>query len=190
MREHPIIFSGPMVRAILEGRKTQTRRIVKLKPGQSIDNGEVFSARDPYMIDPGPYGGPGDRLWVRESFYTTPCKSEVLGYSADGDHPHGATYRHLPSIHMPRALSRIVLEITGVRVERLQDISEEDARAEGVESMRVRSVYPSSAAAGVFRYREGFERVWKSIHGADSWVANPWVRVIEFKPWQRQGRPR
>ncbi|ACR29192.1 hypothetical protein [Burkholderia glumae] len=141
MKERPIIFSAPMVRAILDGRKTQTRRVAKEFAGK--DNLDAILRRFPNQQGC-PHGEPGDRLWVREAFIhepadycwaasvSIPCRRAHTIYRADSDpsgDARGAGWT--PSIHMPRTLSRITLEITGVRVERLHDISEGDAIAEG-----------------------------------------------------------
>ena len=161
MTERPILFSAPMVRAILDGNKTQTRRVVKLKP----DYMETF-LRLPNKVACCPYGQPGGRLWVRETFED--CESALHScvlYRADGGTP-GTKWT--PSIHMPRWASRITLEITGVRVERLQDISEEDAISEG-------TPFPCGGWVG------GYQKLWESIHGPGSWDLNPWVWVVEFK---------
>lgn len=190
MKERPIIFSGPMVRAILEGRKTQTRRIVKNI--KFYDDRTVILAgkkttitlpKGDSVVGWCPHGKPGDRLWVRETWAIMSksrqsawkgeaipkhlMESVELVYRADEDYGPGI-YR--PSIHMPRWASRIDLEITDVRVERLQDITEEDAMAEGA--------YKSPAAGN---YRMGFGEIWESINGSGSWSKNPWVWVIEFK---------
>lgn len=237
MAERPILFNTAMVRALLAGTKTQTRRVVK--PPRSrpafvlLDHGNGWW---PYQSDDGeselcddgmehpytcPYGQPGDRLWVRETWqvaretldYETGGEYDVwewpdelgdprqflngdarfgtkagLFYAADGkDENPGVFYDRTgldnktvldsreitwrPSIHMPRWASRILLEVTAVRVERLQDISHDDACAEGIESQK------GGAAACIERYRD----LWKSINGPDSWNANPWVWVVEFK---------
>jgi hypothetical protein len=212
MRERPIIFSAPMVRAILEGRKTQTRRVVKPQPPAGHDFAG-FTACSTCRADVGkavwgagdvrtvlrekhrvrcPYGQPGNRLWVRESlgycneyghFYaadrTFLCsvfddEAKQTGYSYEGD-MGGAS---VPSIHLPRRWSRITLEVTGVRVERLQDISNDDARAEGV--------LPAYADQCVslghpFNALPLFRELWGHINGPDSWDANPWVWVVEFR---------
>ena len=211
VKERPILFSAPMVRAILDGRKTQTRRIVKPQPPGSCRyeiNGNqdkaycVFddaglpggigfcppTARSKDHLLPCPYGKPGDRLWVRETWQQVTqdvatvkpidvlrdCKQGVC-YAADGERcpiTYGQVkLRWRPSIFMRRWASRITLEITGVRVERLQDISEEDAIAEGVQCAGV----PSSLTN-----RGAFAKLWESINGPDSWAANPWVWVVEF----------
>ncbi len=187
MKERPILFSAPMVRAILAGTKTQTRRVVK--PRKDCDFGCELA---PHELAGEANGGdfrnaycaPGDRLWVREAFIhepadycweasvSIPCRPASTVYRADqeGD-TRGAGWK--PSIHMPRSLSRITLEITGVRVERLQDISEADAAAEGVQAKH--------AADADWTAREAFCVLWESINGGGSWDANPWVWVVEFK---------
>jgi len=204
-KEKPILFSAPMVRAILDGRKTQTRRIVKPQPewnGLRGNFGEfTWGSRE--MITPYemrklcPYGKPGDRLWVRERWaaWTTPSHEypgdcdqiecppsemqERYGttrhdcvYFADG--PNYSKWR--PSIHMPRWASRSTLEITDVRVQRLNEISDADAFAEGVATERRRE---STWYAG--KAKEMFRDLWSSINGSDSWDANPWVWAITFK---------
>lgn len=147
MRERPIIFSAPMVRAILDGRKTQTRRVAKEFAGR--DDLDLILRRFPHQ-NGCPYGAPGDLLWLREAFSgpwcmeaqggmaaTPPSKwgaTSRIWYWADGSPTHGDWTRPRPSIHMPRWASRITLEIESVRVERLQDISEADAEAEGCEA--------------------------------------------------------
>lgn len=198
MKERPILFSGDMVRAILDGRKTQTRRAVKRDLANSFDpprgdsdikagypwfedqNGEWHKA-----VDCCPYGKPGDRLWVRETWAEfAGIEPQVkIVYRADKlfdteakEHLCGNKWR--PSIYLPRWASRITLEITGVRVERLHDISEEDARAEGCTHT---GIGRHIAADEIETAREQFERLWQSINGEDSWNANPLVWVIEFR---------
>ena len=187
MKERPILFNGPMVCAVLDGSKTQTRRIMR---EQVCAPGIVQIARPGYceIINeygvhiPGfhcPYGEPGDRLWVREAFcassFYDACKpSEIypgagLRYPADGP-SIGCKTR--PSIHMPRWASRITLEITGVRVEQLNDCSDSDALAEGVDRT-------NTSITGYARER--YQRLWESINGVGSWNANPWVWVVEFR---------
>lgn len=209
MKERPILFSGPMVRAILEGRKTMTRRVVKLRHGADVVvvNGQVWKpARVDYAgyVDC-PYGQVGDRLWVREAFSGPHCMDASDGckavppskwgdcsriwYWADGNMTEGDWTRPRPSIHMPRWASRILLEIVAVRVERLQDISEADAQAEGVERVIAgvgwrRYCDPDSEEVGVQPCgdaRRSFRSLWKFINGDESWNANPWVWVVEFK---------
>jgi hypothetical protein len=190
-RELPIIFTGPTIPPILTGAKTQTRRIVKLKPWQGIEERHDGSPW-PWMHDhdrnddkwlPCPYGEPGDRLWVREAFMhepadycweasvSIPSRPAVTTYRADfAEGSRGAGWK--PSIHMPYALSRITLEVTAVRVELLQDISEGDAMAEGVK-------HSLHLPGGRFA-RENFAHLWWTIHGDGSWHENPWVWVVQF----------
>ncbi len=208
MKERPILFSAPMVRAILEGRKTQTRRALRKQfvpdaepaevPATSPEGWQINGHSGLWWDDTDaciddaircPYGQPGDRLWVREAFMhepadycweasvTIPVRPAHTIYRADSD-PNGEAngIGWKPSIHMPRWASRILLEITAVRVERLQDISEEDALAEGVTFKN--PVKPGHASR---MGREAFAELWESINGPDSWEENPWVWVIEFK---------
>lgn len=181
MKERPILFSGEMVRAILEGRKTQTRRVVKMPPFDSSD--ETLGSYLIAHMDGCPYGQVGDRLWVRETWAYCPYRN-CFFYRAD-NFPEDK-FKWKPSIHMIRAASRITLEITGIRVERLQDISEEDAIAEGIQKNPVqfdtRLNYPAgSSAAGWHNPKNSFRSLWRSINGKDSWELNPCVWVIEFK---------
>ncbi|MGQ6585240.1 hypothetical protein ACUNEO_00195 [Serratia sp. IR-2025] len=214
MKERPVIFNGEMVRAILHGRKTQTRRVMKVQPKPSETRPEDFwfsSKKLESMVHvsdftPGnspiadchlffqehccPFGQAGDRMWVRETFMdltgtgieATTGKFEGFAYRADtpagsyGDEvrkEYGLKWT--PSLHMPRKACRILLEITAVRVERLNDISEEDAKAEGVAPSQ-HIITPPEAL-----YRVGFLKLWQSIYGEESWSANPWVWVIEFR---------
>jgi hypothetical protein len=187
MRERPILFSGPMVRALLAGTKTQTRRISK--PVRHPDLGNVYAPgalvleHEPqHVIDRCcPYGRPGDRLWVRETFghfernenFKPGC--EVF-YRADGNCLELEPWR--PSIHMPRWASRILLEITGVRVERLQDINEADALAEGSFTWAGEQDTP---VRDLDEARLVYCQLWEEINGPGSWDANPWVWVVEFE---------
>jgi len=192
MRERPILFSGPIVRALLDGRKTQTRRVVKPQPPAGCEYTGCDSGRfalcfaegtggsgNPVCVPPRPnhqthqlacpFGVPGDRLWVRETWQRiggvegTP---EHTVYRANGGDfsdystEDGDPFRWRPSIHMPRAASRITLEITDVRVERLQAISEEDARAEGVSIHRDDDCWSGT-------YRLAFELLWGLLNGFD-----------------------
>ena len=196
MMERPIIFSGPMVRAILEGRKTQTRRVMKPQPHPDATlqgiiprpNANRACASFAHVDERGvhshslkvqcPFGRGGDHLWVRESWALcntigNNCTNIVwrAGPWRNGLEP---SVKWRPSIHMPRWASRITLEITGIGVERLQDISEADAQAEGVtESI----VLPGDRGSFV----ASFGYLWQQIYGAESWDANPWVWVIEFE---------
>ena len=213
MKERGMIFNGEMVRAILDGRKTQTRRIMKVQPsdgfhpthnGYDLDlnahwytpgmvdkNGylqpakkDVFGVADENEGYTCPFGAVGDRIWVRETFCAVPDHDEPAGcsallYAADGNGPYG---KWTPSIHMPRCASRITLEITGVRVERLNSISQEDAQAEGMELTGWRPTYSDPDSGGeVWTPYDNFAQLWESIYGEGSWQANPWVWVIEFK---------
>lgn len=231
MTERGILFSAPMVRALLDGTKTQTRRVCK--PAQAANLSYVTGIQDPrdfgqrplevrgsgwFGDEDGevqfrsPYGRPGDRLWVREAWQYADWTEEGLpfvGYSADGakqiahyvqNDSDGwgerlqniwaelsrienyaidgrAADRHWrPSIHMPRWASRILLEIVSVRVERLQDISEADAIAEGCSGYR-----PDDDPFRDVEPRDEYRELWESINGAGSWDANPWVWVVEFR---------
>jgi len=165
MLEHPIIFSRPMVRAIKSGRKTQTRRVAP--PAR---HGNTLQC---------PYGVPGDRLWVRETFRIKKSKTfcDTVFYNADdlkGNH------RWTPSIYMPRWASRITLDITGVRLEQLQDISESDAEAEGVEKS---GGWNADETEYGVNYRIPFSRLWDSINATRGygWETNPRVWVITFR---------
>ncbi|HEP0971000.1 TPA: hypothetical protein ACG72F_004258 [Klebsiella pneumoniae] len=239
MKERGMIFNGEMVRAILDGRKTQTRRIVKGTDGAvkfckewDINGEEIFvvlGEKDHTGMNPVlgaiscPFGAVGDRIWVRETRgvvsheldedgriqpWTPDRPATVIHempfgngyysghaiYAADGDFTWGDDDGYedgrscwKPSIHMPRAASRILLEITDVRVERLNAISEEDAEAEGID---MEALYDSQdcydcianhnmtgrpTVTGAFKY------LWESIYGEEGWKSNPWVWVIEFK---------
>ena len=179
MKERPIIFSAPMVRALLAGTKTQTRRIVKARDLEWMDVHQGL--REPDNAERCPYGKPGgDRLYVREAWAAPHAYDHLpprlipqdarIHYAATEDRG-GLLWR--PSIHMPRWASRITLEVTGVRVERLQGISEADAIAEGARN--------SLHLPGGRFARENFEHLWWTIHGDGSWESNPWVWVVEFK---------
>lgn len=209
MKEHPILFNGQMVRAILAGRKTQTRRVLKDQPPEhykyerSPGNTHVgYIAKDQPMIWAGepcwrygaewgaqpvreipwpncPYGKPGDRLWVREAWANMAyeCDEPLYTYKADTPAasvpgwslPPGVKWK--PSIHMPKAASRITLEITDVRVERLQEISDQDCVAEGIDVE-----VPNQPV------QFQFSQLWDSINkDKHPWVSNPWVWVVEFE---------
>lgn len=236
--ERPILFSAPMVRALLDGRKTQTRRVVK--PSRAWPIGFVGGAGDQndpscYGFEdlnsgqwwtlaadsisnqiPCPYGAPGDRLWVREAWRvgkphdaTAPRdilpplvergKGVTVLYQAGGWRSVGPRDREepvyrddapmpewagkaRPSMFMPRAFSRITLEITIVRIERLDRITEEDAEAEGAAPAWLDADDNETVhAAAKPTYRQGFARLWRDINGDESWGTNPWVWVVEFK---------
>ncbi|VVE84933.1 ASCH domain-containing protein [Pandoraea sputorum] len=209
MKERPILFSAPMVRAILDGTKTQTRRIVKVQPPATTSDVFTFLHPDPrehfYAFDgdalldwsyPCPLGEAGDRLYVRETwqhsnhplgpyddecevFYRADYLDDPLGPDLERSRD-GIRRQWRPSIHMPRAAARTLLDVTGVRIERLNAISDADCIAEGIGL--------TGAAEGVLLTdlleslpRAHFRQLWESISGPGSWDANPWVWVIEFK---------
>lgn len=219
-KERPILFSGAMVRAILNGSKTQTRRVVKPQPA---NDPAIHHPIEPYRTSGGdwnwvlaatgmgtgdpfpcPYGKPGDLLWVREEHYRFGHWEPVPGVSTKGgrqkwrfvadadetlfdapdEYRKGRHHKDpsTPAWHkrlarfMPRSVSRITLEITDVRVERLNDINEQDAEAEGIDFMR-----EIPDADETLRASKLFEVLWESINGIGSWSLNPWVWVIEFR---------
>ena len=218
-KERPILFSGPLVRAILDGRKVQTRRIIKPQPPEWIESfgytaftpeghisGRGYWKGAPGDEGPGekffrcPYGKPGDLLWVRETWGTMPGHDHVkpsdfapngvqVYYRADNDKEDWRVERWRPSIFMPRWASRITLRVTGVRVERVQEITVDDAYGEGVSwVMQDESAYPFES------YREdgdpirhpvilNFRKLWDEINAGRGcgWDANPWVWVVEFE---------
>jgi len=185
VKERPILFSAPMVRAILEGRKTVTRRAVKFPfidraVGCELSGNEIGLEE---IRNNCPYGVPGQRLWVRETFACGLCTDQPYAYRAthapeDLEAGWHDPIKWKPSIHMPRAACRILLEITDVRVERLQDITEDQAKAEGVCTSAVESFQAAEVdrPAG-FAFRD----LWTSINGAEGWTANPWVWVVSFR---------
>lgn len=231
MKERGMIFNSEMVRALLDGRKTQTRREVNLNLDiaclattydwatslaanhyQALTEEQIQQKAEslrgvihPVILGNGqmvsiicPYGKPGDRIWVRETF----CPVDDIQYGGErwvdyratpkfeASHPAGwdsapndaEALKWRPSIHMPRWASRILLEITGVRVERLNAISQEDAQAEGMELTGWRPTYSDPDSGGeVMTPYDNFAELWSSIYGDGSWQANPWVWVIEFK---------
>ncbi|MDW6235774.1 hypothetical protein RNP34_15550 [Escherichia coli] len=184
VKERGMIFNDEMVRAILGGNKTQTRRIVEEKFYGRAVTAELLAKHCPY-------GQPGDRIWVRETYRVHGKATDVatLVYRASvrnswTEQTHRVpvevcnkpvSEKWTPSIHMPRWASRILLEITDVRVERLHDMSEADAKAEGATPATYK-ITPSEAV-----YRVGFGDIWRSIYGQDNWLSNPLVWVIEFK---------
>ncbi|AKL05923.1 MULTISPECIES: morphogenetic protein [Klebsiella] len=185
MKERGMIFNGEMVRAILDGRKTQTRRPVKFPVhdknlGCELAGNELAGELSAGNYLNSAFGKPGDRIWVRETWAEAGASAPDLKlYRANyPEHvpsiyenvPPAEEIRWTPSIHMPRTASRIQLEITDVRVERLRSMSQDDARAEGV-----------IAASGPMEAGLAFRELWDSIYGEESWKANPWVWVIEFK---------
>ena len=171
----PILMSTPMIQALLGCRKTQTRRVIKNLPMMIVRLPYGLSNRIDFSKCP--YGARGDLLWVRESFFSTHKTEEYtkqygrIEYRATAN-PDYISCVFKPSIHMPKWASRITLKITDIRVEQLQDISAQDVIAEGIEPIGNSS---GSSIKGMYR------NLWGTIHGADSWDANPWVWVIEFK---------
>lgn len=214
MKERGMIFNGEMTRAILDGRKTQTRRIMKVQPSEDFTpmnmaletdykarwytpgvvdkdgylqpaSKEVFGVSNENEGYSCPFGAVGDRIWVRETWNKY---GGLLTYRADHDWIDDmrketvCTAKWVPSIHMPRWASRILLEITDVRVERLNSISQEDAQAEGMELTGWRPTYSDPDSGGeVMTPYDNFAELWSSICGDESWKANPWVWVISFK---------
>ncbi len=201
MNEKPILFNSEMVNAILSGRKTQTRRIMGNQPaGQDLEtvhvrhnddfNFQWYGNLGESSYFPCPLGKPGDQLWVRETFAAGLCTESTLAYRAthkteDLEEGWGETIKWTPSIHMPRWASRINLLITGVRVERLNDISEQDAISEGLECYVDDGVpYYGPFNNGDCRPDVVFRGLWDSIYGqkeGENWQANPWVWVINFE---------
>ncbi|ENG0039741.1 TPA: hypothetical protein ACNMRT_002776 [Klebsiella pneumoniae] len=215
MREKGLIFNSEMVRAILDGRKTQTRRPIKWKQTRFTEIGErEDGSKWPWSEDaehacdfwhPCPFGAVGDRIWVRETWssdFANYYPNDRVWYAADNNRqldidmvdgvrgiysPESdvhVPFRWHPSIHMPRWASRILLEITDVRVERLNAISEEDARAEGIIDggcLNCGEPEPCGCANPEPDATDAFAYLWQSIYGQDNWNANPWVWVIEFK---------
>lgn len=190
-KERPILFSAPMVRAILDGHKTQTRRVIKMRNGQLMGEGELssdgrtvmdFSRSFPYWEAlPCPYGKPGDRLWVRETYgHSWHHAQPRFVYRATDDDNEQVT-RHpdfdgwKSSIYMPRRASRLTLQIKDVRVERIRDISGYDALAEGVTLSEMLNG-PADPTAD-------FAPLWDAMHGKRGygWDVNPWVWVIDFE---------
>jgi hypothetical protein len=195
MKEHPILFSTPMVKAILRGDKTQTRRVVKGKAA-------VLQLQDPYFIKYCadevlgwcPYGYPGHTLWVREKWKpnTIPVGWPAHFYADNDTFTRPDEEKWKPSIHMPRKFCRLELRITDVRIEQLHEITEEDAKAEGVE----RYIY--SGRSSYYAYKdylnripqseddilnavESFQSLWHKINGEESWNNNPFVWVVTFE---------
>ena len=222
MKERPILFNGEMVKAILEGRKTQTRRTMRRQPDavEYFKRGEATTDTDAKHAILRCYNNPkgfrkcasgwsadatyktpfsefnvGDRLWVRETFMDLSgtgvehrdLNGKLQRYAYGANCPRGSYSDELrkdfglkwkPSIHMPRSACRLVLEITNIRVERLQDITKEDAKAEGFDF----STHPSAIEMGyAIGARTNFRFTWEEIYGQSSWNQNPWVWVVEFK---------
>lgn len=205
MKETGLMFKAPLVRSILDGTKTQTRRIAKdvKHPGWGNVYTPSVLAREPqHTLDAAcPYGGPGDRIYVREAW--APNTGSAGGFLFRADHGGAASFnrcdlktgvwthstsRWWPSIHMPKHAARIWLDITGVRLERLHDISEADCIAEGISELPHQAAergcwWTGNVAAGAALHgrtpRNAFQLLWESTGG--DWAANPWVWVIDFK---------
>jgi len=162
MKERPILFNSEMVKAILEGRKTQTRRVIK---------SPKWSTTDRALVDfDCPYGWGGDRLWVKETWGMSGLnRVEYKAFPADGK-DFRCVNRWQPSIHMSRKYSRITLKITEIRVERLQEITFDDCRKEGVKK------YPAQQ-----NNRMLFLMLWNSLNKKYPWLSNPWLWVISFR---------
>lgn len=178
MKARPILFSGEMVRALLAGHKTQTRRIIKPRGGEEVDPEGIYDLRPGDIeIARCPYGQAGDLLWVREAIELIDYRPELEQsmYSADCTPTVADAWpwkrRSLPAMHCPRGLSRLTLGITDVRVERLNDISRGDAMEEGCP-------FPNMAKGP--NPVDWYAELWREINGEASWDANPWVWVIEF----------
>lgn len=208
--ERGMIFYSEMVRAILDGRKTQTRRIIKdCTVGRDpiskfIQIGKKFIGCYPEDVpelirECCPYGVPGDRIWVRETWAEAGASAPDLKLYRANYPAHVPTHyenvppaedvRWTPSIHMPRWASRILLEITDVRVEQLKSISEEEARSEGVAQLREGfwKHYQPGWTQHQLSARASFATLWESIYGFGEWDRNPWVWVIEFKRIEGDG---
>lgn len=227
-KERPILFSGPMVRALLDGRKTQTRRVIKPQPDSVKNFGRAVPYRraSPPQDMPSakyevpivyPYGAPGDCLWVKETWglndtiyggdqpipKARPADLPPEGlvfFATEDDTEIRNELRWRPSIHMPRWASRLTLEITEVRVERLQEVSQADAAAEGLMTWLGRDCdgdprldgrmydftawgwqQPTHESDGFMSAYAAYRDLWKHINGPDSWDANPWVWAVSFR---------
>ena len=197
MADKPIIFSAPMVRALLDGRKTQTRRVLKPQPNMLNGGRPLNDGRGSYSIEAGWKHLPctrGDRLWVREAFrgskdYDAYPPREwshwPVHYEADGaPDPRdevGENGKLRSSIHMPRWASRLTLTVTDVRVQRLQEISGEDCLAEGVQCATCDAMKASAChGRGCFASIDAYRTLWNSLHGPGAWEANPWVAAYSF----------
>jgi hypothetical protein len=210
MKERPILFSGEMVKVILEGRKTMTRRVIKPQP--SLHNGcdgQYFLWMKKYdirtkarlMCQWCPYGLPGDRLWVRETHCIQLMPFESIDYPSGlvvykADLPQDSSFQYegggsawKPSIHMPHWASRITLEITDVRIERVQDITPAECKAEGINFPVPPPPTITEALHHLGQYNRAFENLWDSINAKRGfgWNTNPWVWVIEFKRIKTRG---
>lgn len=219
MKEYPILYSTPMIQAKLAGRKTQTRRIIKVQPEEQLHpcgsskwywSTNPSDLKIPYVKCP--YGQIGDLIWARESWayaedefgnHSSTTNGDCFGkflYKANGDDNHD---RWKPSIHMPKEASRIWERITDIRVERLQDISEGDAIAEGIQPLLASGAQLATHGRLYKHYTEhqeglfgtglkpvkSYQTLWESINGDGSWDLSPWVWVIETEILSTTGRP-
>ena len=180
MKERPILFSAPMVRAILEGRKTKTRRKVKRNAAGRVElAGKQWHIEDENAVLACPYGQVGSHLWVKETFKPNCYVSHEYIYRATETDPLRYTGPWKPSIFMPRWASRINLGIVDVRIERLQDISDADVEAEGTPFLPGHE-QDGGGFPAVSRWWQ-YQHLWESINGKGSWATNPFVWVIEFR---------
>lgn len=198
--EIPLLFQTEMVQAVLEDRKTQTRRGIKGLPLDRLINLDFA----PHLVaDPGnhigPYGKPGDLLWVRETWAKN---HDVIAYKADYEEKEDQNIAGniflgwKPSIHMPKAACRIWLMVEEIRVERLQDITDKDAKAEGAKNYMKMSEFSLLGELGdwvipkpFLQHQFGFLSIWVQINGPESWLQNPWVWVVKFRVLSKTGRP-
>lgn len=198
MRERPILMTSENAQKCYEGTKMQTRRIVKPRNGSTADYAGVDY--------PCPYGVAGDRLWVRENGWERPARTskmlrdgadtwerfyfDALLDSGEAEELKGYGFKRRPSIHMPRWACRTVLEITDVRVERLQEINLEDCQSEGVRCESYTGPPYCTWCSGHEApcHRDAYKTLWESINGVGSWALNPWVWVITFQKVGRCGR--
>lgn len=208
MKEIPILFSTTMVQAILEGQKTMTRRIIDPQPEsgkypQSELEGfywknkfylPKYDRKDISLVDNSRFGKPGDMLWVRETMIFNK-NSETYWPVADGYVKTSDWEKVVPSIHVPKKHSRIWLQVEEIRVERLQDISQEDAIAEGITPYfdkmvsGTRYTYKQGMLSNSVTPKREFTKLWIEINGEESWDANPWVWVVKYKVLSITGKP-
>ncbi len=215
MKEIPILFSTPMVQAILAGRKTQTRRIIKPQPTIDQESGYVFdgkhkkqydihSWKDQFLEDWSRWM-PEDQIWVRESW--SPVSPKCGEYYYKASDPAADSHKWKPSIHMPKVAARIWKEVISVKIERLHDINQDEAKAEGFACITKDGgraykygIPDADGLPGVDNIGwpwqdwetnpvKAFEKLWYRINGEESWIANPWVWVIEFKVLSTNGKP-
>jgi len=197
IKEIPMLFSTPMVQAIIEGRKTQTRREIKNRHflaclQNPAENGLIN------LNNACPYGEPNDLIWVRETWGYDASGNDILFKATHNPECLWGSWK--PSIHMPKKFARIWLEVVSIKVERLQDISEPDAIKEGIEPTATydsgEGVYPGRFYKNYLPHgymevsaRHSFQSLWQSINGLESWCANPWVWVVEFRVLSTNGKP-